>query len=167
LVAIEGRPCRQDLSRQLGVPRVLAPEQARDSITVFGDGQAATSGADLIYEVSGHPEALNLAVHLSGFASRIVIGSWYGSKPVAVELGGAAHRNRLQLITSQVSTLAPALSGRWDKQRRFELAWEMLRQVDPRQLVTQVLPLQEADSLYRQLHEEQPGILQPLFHYPE
>jgi len=70
-------------------------------------------------------------------------------------------------MTSQVSTLAPALSGRWDKQRRFDLAWDMIRRIDPSQLVTHTLPLREAPALYQQLHEQQPDIVQTLFHYPD
>lgn len=157
LVAVEGRPERQELARRLGANMVVSPEEAA----------GAATGADLIYEVSGQPEALNLAIDLSGYASRIVIGSWYGSKAAPVDLGGAAHRNRLQLITSQVSTVDPALSGRWDKERRFGLVWEMIRCVDPTSLITHTLPLQEAGTLYQQLHEAQSGIVQPLFHYPD
>lgn len=161
LSAVEGRPHRQTLARQLGVQSLCTPTEATP------ERQPALADADLIYEVSGHPEALNLAVGLSGYASRIVIGSWYGNKPVSLDLGGEAHRNRLQLITSQVSTLAPALSGRWNKQRRFDLAWEMIRHINPTQLITYTLPLQEAVTLYQQLHEGHAGIVQPLFHYPD
>jgi len=159
LTVVEARPERQELARRLGADRVITPGEAAR--------QATGSGADLLYEVTGQPEALNLAIGLSGYASRLVIGSWYGSKSVPVDLGGAAHRNRLQLITSQVSTVAPGLSGRWDKQRRFELVWEMIRRIDPAPLITHTLPLREAETLYRQLHEEQSGIVQALFHYPD
>lgn len=159
LNAVEGQPHRQYLARQLGVQSLYSPPEA------LSDQPPALADADLIYEVSGHPQALNLAIGLSGYASRIVIGSWYGTKPVSLELGGAAHRNRLQLITSQVSTLAPELGGRWDKQRRFDVAWDMIRRIDPTQLVTHTVPLQEADALYRQLHEQQPDIVQALFQY--
>ena len=157
LIAVEGRPERQDLARHLGADTVLTPEEAA----------AQVSDADLIYEVSGQPEALNLAITLSGYASRIVIGSWYGSKAVPIDLGGAAHRNRLQLITSQVSSVDPLLSGRWDKQRRFHLAWEMIRRIDPTQLITHTQPLDEAGNLYQQLHEGESGLVQALFHYPD
>ncbi|MEX1198926.1 MAG: zinc-binding alcohol dehydrogenase [Pseudohongiellaceae bacterium] len=157
LVAVEGRPERQELARRLGAGTVLGPEEAAAQVT----------DADLVFEVTGQPEALNLAIGMSGYTSRIVIGSWYGSKAVPVDLGGAAHRNHLQLITSQVSTVPPELSGRWDKKRRFELAWEMIRHIDPTQLITHTLSLQEAGALYQQLHEEQSGVLQPLFHYPD
>ena len=117
----------------------------------------STQGADLVYEVSGVPDALNLAIALTGFASRIVIGSWYGSKTAAVQFGGAAHRNRLQITTSQVSTLAPELSGRWDKQRRFAVAWQQLRTLRPEQWISERVPLAVAPALYQRLHEQQSG----------
>jgi 2-desacetyl-2-hydroxyethyl bacteriochlorophyllide A dehydrogenase len=183
LAAVEGQPERQELARRMGVNQVYSPAEAtaaagspersfesspeRSSKNSSQPGQPTVADADLIFEVSGDPAALNLAIALSGYASRIVIGSWYGSKTAPIELGGKAHRNRLQLITSQVSTLAPALTGRWDKQRRFDVAWEMIRRVGPQQLISHTLPLQEAGYLYQQLHEQQPGFTQALFHYPD
>jgi threonine dehydrogenase-like Zn-dependent dehydrogenase len=122
-------------------------------------------GADLIYEVSGIPDALNLAIDLSGFDSRVVIGSWYGNKSAAIALGGDAHRNRLKIITSQVSTLAPALTGRWDKVRRFNTAWEMIRRLQPQQLITHQKPLIDADELYQLLDNNPEHVLQALFVY--
>jgi hypothetical protein len=63
--------------------------------------------------------------------------------------------------------LAPELSGRWDKQRRYDLAWDMIRLIDPTKLITHTLPLQEAGTLYKQLHEAHADIVQPLFHYSD
>jgi 2-desacetyl-2-hydroxyethyl bacteriochlorophyllide A dehydrogenase len=167
LTVIEEQPDRQELARSMGADQVLSASEAVNFASTLEEGQSAAVGADLVFEVSGDPAALNLAIALCGYASRIVIGSWYGSKTAPVDLGGKAHRNRLQLITSQVSTLAPDLGGRWDKQRRFDLAWEMIARVGPQRLVTHTLPLQEAAYLYRQLHEQQPGFTQALFHYPD
>lgn len=122
-------------------------------------------GSDLVYEVSGVPDALNLAISLSGFDSRIVLGSWYGNKSAVIALGGDAHRNRLKITTSQVSTLAPALSGRWDKTRRFDTAWDMIRRLQPQQLITHKHTLAQAQELYALLHNNPDEVLQALFVY--
>jgi 2-desacetyl-2-hydroxyethyl bacteriochlorophyllide A dehydrogenase len=167
LAVVEGQADRQELSRSMGADQVLSVSEVANFANAIEEGQSGAVGADLVFEVSGDPAALNMAIALCGYASRIVIGSWYGSKAAPIDLGGKAHRNRLQLITSQVSTLAPDLGGRWDKQRRFDLAWEMIARIGPRQLVTHTLPLQEAGYLYQQLHEQQPGFTQALFHYPD
>ncbi|MDF3013583.1 MAG: oxidoreductase [Cellvibrio sp.] len=169
LHGVDALPLRRARALQFGVNNVFDPFSA-DDINALGqqlNPAGNYSGADLIYEVSGAPAALNLAIDLSGFASRIVIGSWYGNKSSSIALGGNAHRNRLKITTSQVSSLAPELSGRWDKNRRFELTWQMLRRVQPHQLITHRAPLAEASSLYAGLDQQPENILQAVFVYPE
>src|SRR5262249_51218121 len=108
LIAVEGVPARARLARALGATRVVAPgEEARPG----------PDGADLAYELSGRPEALDVAVAAAGREARIVVGSWYGRKRAPVDLGGAFHRGRLRLLSSQVSHIAPALSARWNRGR--------------------------------------------------
>lgn len=127
--------------------------------------QLGERGADVLFEVSGNPAALDTLVSLSGFCSRVVVGSWYGNKPTTIALGGDAHRNRLQLITSQVSTIAPALCGRWSKSRRFDLVWELLGKLQPQQWIDARVPFQQAPTFFHRLCE--PGsVLQGIFIYP-
>ncbi len=166
LTAVEGVAARREQALRVGARQAVAPDSAVESMagTLLRESSSFT-GADLIYEVSGVPEALNLAVSLSGYCSRIVIGSWYGNKSTVVPLGGEAHRNRLHISTSQVSTIAPQLSGRWDKTRRFELAWEMIRQTRPQQLITHRAPLHDAAALYKLLHEAPGDVLQAIFRF--
>ena len=166
LSAVDAKAQRRVRAEELGAQAVADPAQA---LAVFSQ-QLGSAGADLVYEVSGVPDALNLAINLTGFASRIVIGSWYGNKTAAITLGGAAHRNRLQIVTSQVSTLAPALSGRWDKPRRFALAWEFIRQLRPQQWIGERFALDAAATLYQRLHGQQSenraqDLLQAIFVY--
>lgn len=167
LHGVDAITLRRERALQLGVNSVFDPFLAADVNALKQQLTVAenSTGADLIYEVSGAPDALNLAIELSGFASRIVIGSWYGNKTAAITLGGNAHRNRLTITTSQVSSLAPELSGRWDKARRFELTWQMLRKLQPSQLITHRAPLSEAPALYQRLHQSPAEILQAIFCY--
>jgi threonine dehydrogenase-like Zn-dependent dehydrogenase len=125
----------------------------------------AQGGVDLLFEVSGEPQALALALDSSGYCSRIVVGSWYGNKPCARPLGGAAHRNRISIVTSQVSTLAPALAGRWTRTRRFDSAWAQLQRVQPQRWIDARVPLTQAPELYQRLHERIEAPLQALFVY--
>ena len=120
---------------------------------------------DLVYEVSGVPQALDTAIDCAGFAARILVGSWYGSKAAPVALGGKAHRNRLTIRTSQVSTLAPELTGRWDKARRFASTLDMLRTVRPSRLISDRVALQDAAELYDRLHRGAEDVVQAVFVY--
>ncbi|MES2676240.1 MAG: zinc-binding alcohol dehydrogenase [Pseudomonadota bacterium] len=167
LTVIEGIAKRRECALELGVAQAINPFAADEIHNVKQQlASTKTTGADLIYEVSGTPDALNLAIELSGFTSRIVIGSWYGNKSTAIALGGDAHRNQLKIITSQVSNIAPELTGRWDKARRFELTWELIRKLKPEQLISHSVALSDAAGLYRDLDQNPGEILQAVFTYP-
>jgi threonine dehydrogenase-like Zn-dependent dehydrogenase len=94
-----------------------------------------------------------------------VIGSWYGEKPAEVDLGGAFHRSRIKLISSQVSTISPELSGRWDKSRRFDVAWKALERIKPEKWITHKFPLNDAEKAYRLLDENPQETIQVIFDY--
>ena len=120
---------------------------------------------DLTFELTGSPSAVDDAIALTAFTGRIVIGSWYGAKRASVDLGGAFHRSRIKLISSQVSTIAPELSGRWDKARRFGVAWEALNRIQPQKWITHRFPIEEAQKAYRLLDEKPQETIQVLFEY--
>jgi 2-desacetyl-2-hydroxyethyl bacteriochlorophyllide A dehydrogenase len=122
-------------------------------------------GADLTFELSGNPTALNDAIALTAFSGRIVIGSWYGEKQVEVNLGGSFHRSRIKLISSQVSTIAPELEGRWNKARRFETAWKTLERIKPEKWITHRFSIDEAADAYRLLDEHPQETIQILLTY--
>jgi len=120
---------------------------------------------DLTFELSGSPSALNNAIALTTFSGRIVIGSWYGQKRAEIDLGGAFHRSRIKLISSQVSTISPELSGRWDKSRRFDVAWKALERIKPEKWITHRFPLSDADKAYQLLDENPQETIQVIFDY--
>jgi threonine dehydrogenase-like Zn-dependent dehydrogenase len=122
-------------------------------------------GADLTYELSGNPAALDQAIAATGFSGRVVIGSWYGQKRADINLGGRFHRSRMRLISSQVSTLAPEWTGRWSKARRLQVAWRMLEQVQPAHLITHRFPLTQAAQAYALLDQHPEEAIQVLLTY--
>jgi threonine dehydrogenase-like Zn-dependent dehydrogenase len=121
--------------------------------------------ADLAFELSGNPVALNDALALTCFSGRIVVGSWYGEKRAEIDLGRTFHRSRIKLISSQVSTIAPELSGRWDKARRFYIAWKALERIKPEKWITHRFPIDRAAEAYQLLDEKPQETIQVLFTY--
>lgn len=121
------------------------------------------AGADLVYELSGIPETLNQAIAAAGFGGRIVIGSWYGKKRATLDLGGRFHRARLEIISSQVSSLNPRLAARWTKSRRLQTAWEALLTIHPSQFITHRFPLQRAAEAYHLLDTHPERAIQVIF----
>jgi 2-desacetyl-2-hydroxyethyl bacteriochlorophyllide A dehydrogenase len=162
LLTCDRYPLRREASLSLGVTAALDPDTSdfRERIK-----ERLPSGADLSIELSGSPSALDDAIALTGFDGRVVVGSWYGEKKVTLDLGGAFHRSRIKLISSQVSTIAPGLRGRWDKARRFEVAWQALRRIQPEKWITQRIPLEEAEKAYRLLNENPQETIQVILQY--
>jgi threonine dehydrogenase-like Zn-dependent dehydrogenase len=92
----------------------------------FATPDAATPEADLVVHCSGHGEGLVTALTLAAFEARVVELSWYGERSVELPLGAAFHARRLQLISSQVGSVAKAQRARWDFARRMGLALDLL-----------------------------------------
>ena len=97
LVTLDLYPKRRLLSENLGAHLSLDPATPSWRNNCWGalQGAGPYPGADLTYEVSGNPEALNQAIAITGFNGRVVIGSWYGRKRSDLDLGGRFHRSRL------------------------------------------------------------------------
>jgi 2-desacetyl-2-hydroxyethyl bacteriochlorophyllide A dehydrogenase len=157
LVVVEPIPARRERAVRLGADRAVTPEEAS---TLFEDGEP--DGADLAIEVSGQPTTLDDAIAAVGFDSRIVVGSWYGSKTCDLDLGGRFHRDRLDIVSSQVSTIASGLRGRWSKDRRLATALNRLRQLDTAAIITDRLPVERAAEAFERLESSPEDTLQVL-----
>ena len=141
LAAAETTPARAERARSWGARAIV------DSAAQW-TALAGARGADLVFELSGNPDALALAIGVAGHEARVVVGSWYGDKRAPLDLGGRFHRRRLQLISSQVSHIGASLSARWDRARRRETTWRALAEIDTAPLISHRFSLEEAQRAY-------------------
>ena len=169
LITVDSYPSRRERSRGLGAYASLdaGTDDVLARLQACLQDEHGAPGADLTYELSGNPLALDQAIAVTGFNGRVVIGSWYGQKHADLNLGGRFHRSRIRLISSQVSTIAPEWSGRWTKSRRLHVAWEMLQHVRPAHLITHHFPLDQASQAYALLDQHPEEAVQVLFTYGE
>jgi len=144
------RPCA--LARDLGLAATM---DAAGPLVAAG-------GADLVYELTGDPAALDLALRLCGDEGRVVVGSWYGNRSAALALGTHFHRGRKRIESSQVSRIGPALSGRWTKARRLGVALDLLGPLEPERLVTHRIALDDAATAYALLDDPAGDFMQVL-----
>ncbi|MCA9958139.1 MAG: zinc-binding alcohol dehydrogenase [Anaerolineales bacterium] len=162
LMTVDHYPLRREWSERLGAHASLHPD---DDILAHLQADSPYAGADLTYELSGSPAALNQAIDITGYNGRILVGSWYGQKQAPLNLGGRFHRSHMRLISSQVSHIAPQWSGRWSKTRRMQIAWQMLANLRPEQLVTHRFSFADAAAAYRLLDEQPETAVQVLLTY--
>lgn len=85
LAAVDCFPRRCEAALTLGLHACLDPASPDFAATIRG---LFANGADACLELSGVPAALDEAIRLTTFTGRVVIGSWYGSKQTALDLGG-------------------------------------------------------------------------------
>ena len=93
------------------------------------------------------------------------MASWYGTKPVALDLGGHFHRGRVSLRSSQVGRLNPALAPRWDRTRRTETVLGLLGRLDLESFISHRLPFDRAAEAYPLLDERPEEAVQVVFTY--
>ncbi|MFB6250981.1 MAG: zinc-binding alcohol dehydrogenase [Halobellus sp.] len=164
LVVVEPIPARRERARELGADAAVPPAELD---AVLDDADTDRDGADLVYELSGQPSALNDAIDAAGYDSRVIVASWYGKKAAMLDLGTDFHRDRISIESSQVSTLAPETRGRWTKARRAETALDRLCELDVESLVTHHVNFSNASEAYRLLDDREDGVIQVLLTYPD
>jgi 2-desacetyl-2-hydroxyethyl bacteriochlorophyllide A dehydrogenase len=135
---------RRDLSAALGAHALPPGDELAERVHDITAGQ----GADIVIEASGNPAALVTALDCVAPEGTIVVCSWYGTKPVALPLGGRFHRGRIRLISSQVGSIDPALSARWSRERRAELARDVLPRLCLTDFITHRIPFELAAEAY-------------------
>jgi 2-desacetyl-2-hydroxyethyl bacteriochlorophyllide A dehydrogenase len=162
IVAIDPVERRRALAATVGANAALPPDH---SLAERLKDLTSDAGADLAIEVSGNPAALNLAINVVRLQGKVVAASWYGTKPVSLDLGGAFHRNRVRIVSSQVSHIDPELGPAWTRERRTRMAVELLSEITWQPLVTHRFPLERAPEAYRLLDEHPESVVQVLFTY--
>ena len=155
LAAAERMPARAEMARRMGARAIVTGAEPWAAL-------AGPRGADLVYELSGEPSALDLAIAAAGHEARVVVGSWYGAKRAPIDLGGRFHRRRLRILSSQVSHIGAALSARWDRARRRDATWRALGAIDTAPLVSHRFAFADASRAYELADSAHAGALQIL-----
>jgi 2-desacetyl-2-hydroxyethyl bacteriochlorophyllide A dehydrogenase len=148
---------RRELAASLGLD-VATPEEL--------PARLPPGGVPLLLELSGAPGALAGALPLLAHEGTALVGSWYGEQPVSLPLGGAFHRRRLTIRSSQVSTIPAVLSDRWDVARRRRVATALLAELPLPALATTEVDFADAAAAYEALDRRAPGVLHVALRYP-
>jgi len=152
------------------VTAVDTDESRRPVVEALGAGFArpehAPADGDVVFHASATAAGLNTAIASAGLEAIIVEMSWYGSKPVQVDLGGAFHSRRLRLVSSQVGMVSPGRRARWTYRRRLEAALRLLAQPALDALVTEEIAFDDAPRRLPQIFAPGAHGLAPVIRYP-
>ena len=156
----EPEPARRAAAGAFGV-RALDPDDVSEAVAAETSGR----GTDLVVEASGNPGALASSLGLLAHEGTALVCSWYGTKPVSLPLGAEFHRRRLALRSTQVSTLPAALTARWDRRRRAELAWRLASGLPLSVLATHAFPFEQAAEAYACADRKDDGLMHAALRY--
>jgi len=160
VIAVEPSALRRTFAERCGAETAIAPGEAALLRTL-----TSGRGADIAIDASGSPAALQEAIDCVALEGTVVVCSWYGDKPVPLDLGGRFHRGRVRIVSSQVGRIDPSLAPRWDRQRRLELATELLGELVLADLITHRIPFTHAADAYALLDSGDPETIQVVLDY--
>ena len=160
VLGIEPQPWRRRVAESLGL-RCAAPDDAPDEVEMSTQG----TGVPLVVEASGDPGALPQALDLLAHEGTALVVSWYGSKPVALPLGGAFHRRRLTIRSTQVSTIPACLKRTWTIPRRRRVVASLLSGLPLDALATHTFPLERAPEAFQAVDRGEEGLLHAALGY--
>jgi 2-desacetyl-2-hydroxyethyl bacteriochlorophyllide A dehydrogenase len=146
-------PWRRETAETCGLEAV-EPEALGTAVRTATRGR----GADVVVEATGNPEALGESLGLLSMEGVAIVASWYGAKPVTLPLGAEFHRRRLEIRSSQVSTIG-GRAIRWDRLRRLEATQALLAELPLAALASHTLPLERAPEAYAALDRGDDGVV--------
>ena len=153
---------RRDMAKALGADEVLDPREVSIAERIKAD--TSGRGADVCIEVSGAAPALAEAIRTVAYASRVVAMGFFQGEARGLMLGEEFHHNRVELVCSQISGVAPAASHRWSKLRLWQTAIRLQHEgrLNLLPLITPQLPFSQAPALFARIDAGEPGMLQSM-----
>jgi NADPH:quinone reductase-like Zn-dependent oxidoreductase len=130
-------PAREQVARALGV--------------AFATPADAPGGRDLVVHASATSDGLQRSLDLLAPDGTVLDLSWYGDRPVTVQLGGSFHSSRLSVRASSVGQVAAARRSSRTPHDRLTLALGLLRDPAFDALLTGASPFQQLPEVMSRL----------------
>jgi 2-desacetyl-2-hydroxyethyl bacteriochlorophyllide A dehydrogenase len=164
VTVVDPVPARRAMAERLGADTVL---DAAEDVAAAVRAATGNRGADVVIEMSGSDRALHEAVRTVGYSARVVASGFFQGPAAALRLGEEFHHNRIAIVGSQISGVAPHLQHRWNELRMSEtvLALERQGRLALQELVTHVLPADDAPAAFQMLDTAPQDAMQVVLDY--
>ncbi|MEA3181217.1 MAG: hypothetical protein QOI59_4740 [Gammaproteobacteria bacterium] len=165
VIGVDPVRARRETALALGADRALDPTTTPIAETIKTETNGR--GADVCIEVSGAAPALSEAIRTVAYCSRVVAMGFFQGEVQGLQLGQEFHHNRIELICSQISGVAPAASHRWNKLRLWQSAIRLQHEgrLNLTALITHNVPFQDAPELFKRLDKGDPEVLQSMLSF--
>lgn len=155
-VVVDPFPRRRELASKFGFTAVVGPDEVADVVAELSGGR----GADVVFEASGSPQALQSAIHIAADRGEIVAVAMYGDRDVPLRLVPEFHYRRLRITSSQAADQV-----RWDWPRRTEATVGLLQRLPVAEMITHSVPFQDAAHAYDLVDSDPANVLGVVLDY--
>lgn len=166
VIAIDLHDSRLEMARELGASMTInARNNPAEQIKAMTKGL----GADICIEVSGSTRALHEAIRAVAYSARVVAMGFFQGEAQGLFLGNEFHHNRINLVCSQISGVAPEISNRWSKLRLWQSAVRLQAEglFDLRPVITHRASFEKAGDLFKILDEKPEDVVHAVLEFNE
>jgi 2-desacetyl-2-hydroxyethyl bacteriochlorophyllide A dehydrogenase len=161
IVGVDPIASRRELASRYGADAAVEPTAAARTIEDLSRGR----GADVSFDVSGAPAALQTAIDVTGTNGTIVVVSYFGNRPVTLRLAPEFHFRRQRVISTQAAAIPAELEPRWDIRRRSDVVLEELARLPLDDLVSARYPIADVRHAYERVDTDAANTLGVLLDY--
>ncbi len=147
---------RRELALRYGADAAVEPQDVAAAVAELSNGR----GADVVYEASGAPPALQSAIEIAADHGEIVAISLYGKQDVPLRLAPEFHFRRLRITSSQATD-----QNRWDWVRRTEASFALLARFDVDGMIGRTVPFRDAAEAYDLVDRDPANVLGVVLDY--
>lgn len=151
IVAVDRHAQRLDAAKRFGADVALQAGTAdvAEEVRRMTEGR----GADVCIEATGAPTALHEAIRTAAYSATVVALGFFQGDARDLRLGEEFHHNRVTVVSSQISGVAPRLARRWNRQRLEDTVISLQEdgRLRLRELITDVVPFARAAEAFAKL----------------
>lgn len=138
VIAVDALPDRLAMARKSGADALINFMEEKNVAEKVFD-LTGGRGADAVVEASGNVKALTTAMQAAANCGRVACLSFYPDGAASLNLGREFHHKHLNLISTQIGNINPALRAWWDNPRRRAAALQLTQELDVKRFVTHVV----------------------------
>lgn len=156
VVAVDPLQARRRAACEMGLREVMSPEDLQSEVP---------EGADVVFEVTGNPAALQDAISVCGMEGTIAVVSFFGERKGGFPLNSLFHFRRQRIVSCQVSRVGSGLQPRWSRDRRFDTAARLSSSLQIGEMLSHEAELTHAPLAYRMLNDQPNDVIALAFYY--
>lgn len=112
---------------------------------------------DIAFDTTASSGGLQACIKAVKEEGSVINLSWYGSKPIQINLGEDFHYGRKKIISSQVSIIPHHKQSNWDYAKRKALAIQLLIKYPYERCISNYVPFKESVDFYHRLRKGEQG----------